>query len=49
MKELEKLIEDAAEDLKYVDPIDVTQWSYNEGVSDITLKILELIKNKNDK
>jgi hypothetical protein len=45
MEELIKLLEIAAEDIKYADPIDSTQWAYNEGIEDLIIAI----KNKIDK
>lgn len=45
MEELIKLLEAEAENLKYADPIDTTQWAYNEGIEDLIIAI----ENKMDK
>lgn len=39
MEELLKLLETEAENLKYADPIDTTQWAYNEGIEDLIVAI----------
>jgi hypothetical protein len=44
-EQLLTLIENSAEYLKYKDPIDSTQWAYNEGIQDLLIDI----KNKIDK
>lgn len=49
LKELQILLEKAADNIKYAQPQDETQWAYNEGIEDLALAIeLEnLINNKN--
>ena len=39
LKELLILLEKAAEEIKFLDPIDSTQWAYNEGVEDLIIQI----------
>jgi len=39
IKELLIILQKAAEEIKYVDPIDQTQWAYNEGVEDLIIQI----------
>lgn len=43
------ILEKAKDNLSYPDPIDQTQWAYNEGMEDLAIQIESLIKNKNDK
>jgi len=38
------LLEKEAEDLKYRDPIDTTQWAYNEGIEDLIIKFSNKLK-----
>lgn len=49
LNELLILLERAAESIKYADPIDSTQWAYNEGIADLAIAFEDLIKNKIDK
>lgn len=45
LKQLLVLLESSAEYLKYKDPIDLSEWAYNEGIEDLVIAI----KNKIDK
>jgi len=47
MEELIKLLESEAEKLKYEDPIDTTQWSYNEGIEDLIITIRNKLEKSN--
>lgn len=47
IEELRILLEKAKENIMYVDPIDHTQWAYNEGMEDLAIELEQLItKNK---
>lgn len=47
LKELQILLERAADNIKYAQPQDETQWSYNEGIEDLAIELENLIiKNK---
>lgn len=45
VKILVNLLTNAAEEIKYADPIDTTQWAYNEGIEDLII----LVESKLDK
>jgi len=47
MEELLKLLETEAEKLKYADPIDTTQWTYNEGIEDLIIAIENKLEKSN--
>lgn len=49
LKELLILLERAADNIKYAQPVDETQWAYNEGMEDLAIELENLIKNKTDK
>jgi hypothetical protein len=47
IKELQILLERAADQIKYAQPNDETQWAYNEGIEDLSIELENLIiKNK---
>ena len=46
LEELLILLERAMDNIKYADPIDTTQWAYNEGMEDLAIELENLIKNK---
>ena len=43
LEELQILLERATDNIKYADPIDTTQWAYNEGIEDLTIELENLI------
>jgi len=49
LEELLILLERAADNIKYAQPNDETQWAYNEGIEDLSIELENLIKNKIDK
>jgi len=47
LEELQILLERAADNIKYAQPQDETQWAYNEGMEDLAIELQNLItKNK---
>lgn len=47
LEELQILLERAADNIKYAQPQDETQWAYNEGMEDFAIELENLIiKNK---
>lgn len=47
MEELVELLKNEAEMLKYADPIDTTQWAYNEGIEDLIVTIENKLQKSN--
>ena len=47
MEELIELLKNKAEQLKYADPIDATQWAYNEGIEDLIITIENKLEKSN--
>lgn len=47
IEELQILLERAADNIRYAQPQDETQWAYNEGMEDLAIELENLItKNK---
>jgi hypothetical protein len=46
LKELQILLERAADNIKYAQPNDETQWAYNEGMSDLSIELENLFSKK---
>ena len=42
-----ELLKNEAEMLKYADPIDTTQWAYNEGIEDLIITIENKLQKSN--
>lgn len=38
-----KLVEEAADNIKYAQPLDETQWAYNEGIEDLMIELQKLV------
>ena len=46
LKELQILLERAADNIKYAQPQDETQWAYNEGMEDLAIELEKIITQK---
>ena len=46
IRELQILLENASEDLKFAQPSDETQFAYNEGIEDLSIKLEEMVTNR---
>ena len=47
LKEIQVLLEKAAESIRYAQPNDETQWAYNEGIEDLAIELENLVTKIN--
>jgi len=47
LEELQILLERASENIRYGNPGDETQWSYNEGIEDLAIELENLVTKIN--
>jgi len=46
LEELQILLETAADNIKFGNPGDETQWAYNEGIEDLAIELEKIITQK---
>jgi hypothetical protein len=49
LKKLQILLERAADNIKYAQPQDETQWAYNEGIEDLAIELEQIVENNKKK